>query len=140
MVSKMEYNDNIYIKEFITENRTGGEVQSLTIKAKAFKKDAIPIIAGSDGTTITYTDQSLPIESKTSKTYYDFNNATVILSKTFTYSVPEADRTSDSHESADSREYTSKVRLWVGTYNDAEDYATFFTSFFTELEALDVSW
>ena len=136
----MEYNDNIYIKEFMTENRSSGEVQSLTIKVKAFKKDALPTIAGSDGTTITYTDQSLPIPSKTGKTYYDFNNATVILSKTFTYSVPAEQRTSGSHESADTRDYTSKCRLWVETYNESESYTTFSTSFFTDLEALNVSW
>ena len=130
ITSNIEWNDNIYVKKFIKETRVGGEVRTLTIKIKAYKRDTIPTMAGNNS-LITYTDQSMTKYIETGTNYFDFNNATPLVEKSFTYSVPEADRTSDSHESADSREYTSKFRLWVGTYNDAEDYATFFTSFFT---------
>jgi hypothetical protein len=136
----MEWNDNIWTHEFITENRTSGEVQSLTIKVKAFKKDALGTIAGSDGVSITYNDHTPAIITRTGKNYYDYNNGTVILSKTFTYTIPAENRTSTTITDSDNRTYISKFKLWSEAYLASTEWDTFQESFFTDLEALDVSW
>ena len=136
----MEWNDNIWTHEFITENRTGGEVQSLTIKVKAFKKDALGTIAGSNGVSITYNDHTPAIITKTGKNYYDYNNGTPLLSKTFTYTIPAENRTSTAITDSDNRTYISKFKLWSEAYLASAEWDTFQESFWTDLEALDVSW
>ena len=116
----MEWNDNIYIKEFITDNRDGSDrVGSLFIKVKVYKKDELPTVTG-DGEILSYNDQSITVKTRSGKDYYDFDNATAVLEKSFSYTVPTTDRTSTSQDSNQS-EYYSKYKQWIQTYSLSEE-------------------
>ena len=135
----MEWNDNIYIKEFITDNRDGSEnVQSLSVKVKAYKKDELPTVTG-DGEILSYNDQSITVKTRSGKDYYDFDNTTPVLEKSFSYTVPTADRTSTSQDGNQS-EYYSKYKQWRNTYSVSEECENCYNSLWTDLEALNISW
>ena len=135
----MIWNDNIYIKEFITDNRDGSEkVQSLSIKVKVYKKDELPTVAG-DGEMLSYNDQSITVKTRSGKDYYDFDNATPVLEKSFSYTVPSTDRTSTSQNS-NLREYFSKYKQWIQTYSLSEECENCYNSLWTDLESLNVTW
>lgn len=135
----MIWNDNIYIKEFITDNRDGSEkVQSLSIKVKVYKKDELPTVAG-DGEMLSYNDQSITVKTRSGKDYYDFDNATPVLEKSFSYTVPAANRTSTSQDS-NLREYFSKYKQWIQTYSLSEECENCYNSLWTDLESLNVTW
>ena len=142
ITSNLEWHDNMYIRKFVEETRVGGEVRTLTIKIKAYKRDTIPTMAGNNS-LITYTDQSMTKYIETGTNYFDFNNATPLVEKSFTYSVPEADRTSgtQTHATKSLRtEYFTKSKAWSASYQVLSDYEVCYNALWTDLEALDVSW
>ena len=134
----MIMHDNIYVKEFIKENRTSGTVTSLTIKCKVYKKDALPTVAG-DGNMLSYNDQSATTKTVNGKNYKDFNSATALLEKSMTWTVPDAQRTSVT-QSSNQSEYRTKRRAWKDLYMATDDYNAMYTAFWTDLDALDVTW
>ena len=138
ITSNLEWHDNMYIRKFVEETRVGGEVQSLTIKLKVYKADTIGTVAG-DGNMLSYNDQSATTATVNSKNYKDFDGATALLEKSFTYSIPEAQRTSVT-QSSNQSEYRTKRKAWKELYKVTSDYATCYNALWTDLEALDVSW
>ena len=134
----MIMHDNIYVKEFIKENRTSGTVTSLTIKCKVYKKDALPTVAG-DGNMLSYNDQTMTVKTRSGKNYYNFNSATVLLEKSYTYTVPTDEQTTET-QSSDSRAHYAKQKEWILSYTATSAYETMQSSLWTDLEALDVSW
>ena len=71
--------------------------------------------------------------------YYDFDNATPVLEKSFSYTVPSTDRTSTSQNS-NLREYFSKYKQWIQTYSLSEECENCYNSLWTDLESLNVTW
>jgi hypothetical protein len=137
--NNVAWNANMYIKEFIEEIRVSGEVQSLVIKLKVYKKDALTTVAG-DGNSLSYNDHTKTRVTKIGRNYFDFNNATALVEKSFTYSIPEAERTSVT-QSSNRSVYQSKHLQWRKTLQlSSEDYATCYNALWTDLETLDVSW
>ncbi len=134
----MIWNDNIYIKEFIKETRTSGTVTSLTIKCKVYKKDALPTVAG-DGNMLSYNDQTMTVKTRSGKNYYNFNSATALVEKSFTYTVPSDEQTTET-QSSDLNAYFAKYKQWHTSYQDTSAYETCYNALWTDLEALDVSW
>ena len=138
ITSNLEWHDNMYIRKFVKETRVGGEVQSLTIKIKAYKADAIGTVAG-DGNMLSYNDQSATTKTVNGKNYKDFNGATALLEKSMTWTVPDAQRTSVT-QSSNQSEYRTKRRAWKDLYMATDDYNAMYTAFWTDLDALDVTW
>ena len=138
ITSNLEWHDNMYIRKFVKETRVGGEVQSLTIKVKAFKADGIGTVAG-DGNMLSYNDHSPTTATVIGKNYKDFDSATVLLEKSMTWSVPEVNRTSVT-QSSNQTEYRAKRKTWKGLYEGTDNYNAMWNAFWTDLEALDVSW
>ena len=161
ITSNLEWHDNMYIRKFVKETRVGGEVQSLTIKLKAYKLDAIGTLAG-DWNMLSYNDHSPTTATVIGKNYKDFDSATVLLEKSMTWSVPEVNRTSVT-QSSNQSEYRTKRRTWRELYKatyildetdsdnilmeddtlvayESSDYEDCYNAFWTDLEALDVSW
>ena len=161
ITNNLEWHDNMYIRKFVKETRVGGEVQSLTIKLKAYKLDAIGTLAG-DGNMLSYNDQSATTKTVNGKNYKDFDGATALLEKSFTWSVPNAQRTSVT-QSSNQSEYRTKRRTWRELYKatyildetdsdnilmeddtlvayESSDYEDCYNAFWTDLEALDVYW
>ena len=142
IVNPVVHNDNMLVKQFVKDNRVSGEVQTLTVKVKVFKKDAIPTLAGNNSTH-TYTDQSMTRWIKTDKNYHDFNNATALVEKSFTYTLPNSERTSaiQGHATKSVRdEYIAKKRTWNVSMLATDDLANCYNALWTDLAALDVSW
>jgi len=138
ITSNLEWHDNMYIRKFVKETRVGGEVQSLTIKIKAYKSDAIGTVAG-DGNMLSYNDNSATTKTVIGKNYKDFDGATALLEKSMTWTVPDAQRTSVT-QSSNQTEYRTKRRAWKDLYKGTDDYNAMYTAFWTDLKALNVSW
>jgi len=142
IVNPVAHNDNMLVKQFVKDNRVGGEVQTLTVKVKVYKRNAIPTLSGNNSIH-TYTDQSITKYIKTGKNYLDFNNATPLVEKSFTYTVPNSERTSatQTHATKSVRdEYIAKKRAWNLSMQATDDYANCYNALWTDLDALDVTW
>ena len=138
ITNNLEWHDNMYIRKFVKETRVGGEVQSLTIKLKAYKLDAIGTLAG-DGNMLSYNDQSITVKTRSGKDYYDFDNATPVLEKSFSYTVPSTDITSTTQIS-DQSEYFGKYKNWIQTYSLSEECENCYNLLWSDLETMNVSW
>ena len=131
--------ENIRIKEFITENRDSSDkVRSLSIKAKVYKGDQIPMIDG-DGERWSYNDEVMPKKTRTGKKYEDWDNASPVLVKTFTFNLPESERTTMTYNSS-TKNWKQKYIKWRKLMFAEPDYDTFYINLYSELDSMDISW
>ena len=141
----MEFQENLKVHECIEEHRTSGVVTSLSVHITAYKRDALVMFAG-NGNLLSHTLCTWKIPTVVGTNYRDFDNSTPLLTTSFTYTVPGSQQTdivqpSDNSLSvADHRTYRGKKREWSSSYRVSEDYMNCYQTFFTNLEALNVSW
>ena len=133
LINNIEWNDNIYIKEFLQANRVSGEVRSVTVKVKVYKKDELTEVSGG---ALSYNDESL---IGWAPPCYNFDNETALLEKSVTISLPTDQYTSTTQVS-DEKSYFTKYKLWIKTYTDSDDFIGCLNLFWSDLEALNVSW
>ena len=141
----MEFQENLHILECIEEHRTSGVVTSLSIHITAYKRDAIAMVAG-DGNLLTHSKCTWKDPTFVGTNYRDYDNSTELLTTSFTYTVPESQQTdivqpSDGSLSvANHRTYRGLRKTWASSYRVLEDYMNCYQTFYTDLEALNVSW
>ena len=141
----MEFQENLKVHECIEEHRTSGVVTSLSVHITAYKRDALVMFAG-NGTLLSHTKCTWKKPTVVGTNYRDFDNSTPLLTTSYTYTVPVSQQTdivqpSDNSLSVvDHRTYKDKRRAWGSSYRVLEDYMNCYQTFFTNLEALNVSW
>ena len=141
----MEFEENLWLHECMQEHRTSGVVTSLTVHITAYKKDARVYAAG-DGNLLAHANDTWKRATVVGKNYIDYDNMTELLTSNFTYTVPTNQQTDivqpsdNSLSTADHQSYKDKRRLWQRTFRASEDYYNCYGTFFTNLEALNVSW
>ena len=141
----MEFQENLNVHECIEEHRTSGVVTSLTVHITAYKRDAITMVAG-DGNLLSHTKCTWKVPTLDGTDYRDYDNSTPLLTTSFTYTVPVSQQTdiaqlSDNSLSyANHQAYIAKKKAWMSSYAELESYMNCYQTFFTDLEALNVSW
>ena len=116
--------NNIVTEEFVKES---ADRTKLTIKIIAYDGDNMVTYTG-DGEYLNHNDATFKLKTVVDREYYDFDECTPLVSRSFTYIIPEDQQTSivqdftDSFNLEEQLEYQAKRIVWLEDYRALEVY------------------
>ena len=112
--------NNIVTEEFVKES---ADRTKLTIKLVAYDGDNMVTYTG-DGEYLNHNDATWKSKTAVDREYYDYDECTPLVSKSFTYIIPEDQQTSivqeftHPHNQEEQLEYQAKRRAWYDAYKE----------------------
>ena len=116
--------NNIVTEEFVKES---ADRTKLTIKIIAYDGDNMVTYTG-DGEYLNHNDATWKPKTKVDREYYDFDECTPLVSKSFQYIIPNDQQTSivqsftHPHNHEEQLEYQAKRIAWEEDYKNSEVY------------------
>jgi len=116
--------NNIVTEEFVKEST---DRTKLTIKLVAYDGDNMTTYTG-DGEYLNHNDATWKPKTVVDREYYDYDECTPLVSKSFTYIIPTDQQTlivqgfTHPHNHEEQLEYQAKRQAWEEDYKDSEVY------------------
>ena len=121
--------NNLVTEEFVKEST---DRTRLTIKLIAYDGDNMVTYAG-DGEYLNHNDSTFKSKTVVDREYYDFDECTPLVSRSFTYIIPEDQQTNivqsftHPHNHEEQLEYQAKRIVWEENYRALEVYGNTWT-------------
>ena len=130
--------NNLVTEEFVKEST---DRTRLTIKLIAYDGDNMVTYTG-DGEYLNHNDATWKSKTRIDEVYYDFDECTPLVSRSFTYIIPEDQQTSivqsftHPHNHEEQLEYQAKRIVWEENYRALEVYSNTYTDLMSAVSNL----